>query len=163
MEEGALCALADRVAIGEVLAAYCRGLDRMDLDAVAALFTEDCAVSFGSHPALQSAGREALRRDLERLWRFRRTAHHLSNLEVRAAGDSAEAVSYVMAWHERPDGSTATLFGGYEDMLRREAGGWRIARRRQFMNGADAGFAAPIHPAPRRGPPPGWAPPPGLR
>lgn len=154
-----LTTIADRMEIADLLVRYCRGLDRMELDDVASLFTEDCVVSYGPDPALNSAGRAGLRRDLERLWRWRRTSHHLSNVEVVVNGDIAFARSYVIGWHERADGSTATIYGTYEDELRRENGRWLIGRRTQFMNGADAGFTVNIHPAPRRPPPGGWTPP----
>lgn len=149
--------LADRAAITDLLHAYCRALDEMDLDAIAALFTEDCVVSYG--PSLESRGAARLVADLARLWRWRRTSHHLSNVTIRVDGDGAEAESYVIAWHEAPDGRTATLFGQYRDRLVRTGQGWRIARRTQLMNGNDAGFTVGIHPLPRRAPPDGWTAP----
>lgn len=149
--------LADRAAITDLLHAYCRALDEMDLGAIPALFTEDCVVSYG--PRLESRGAARLAADLARLWRWRRTSHHLSNIVVRVEGDRAEAASYVLAWHEAPDGRTATLFGQYRDRLVRTAQGWRIAERTQLMNGNDAGFTVGIHPLPRRPPPEGWTPP----
>jgi ketosteroid isomerase-like protein len=152
--------MADRAAIADLLHAYCRALDEMDLAAIPALFTEDCVVSYG--PGLESRGAARLAADLARLWRWRRTSHHLSNIVLRVEGDGAEAASYVIARHEAPDGRTATLFGQYRDRLLRTAAGWRIAERRQLMNGCDAGFSLDIHPAPRRPPPAGWTPP-GLR
>ncbi len=147
----------DRTAITDILHAYCRALDEMDLDAIPALFTEDCVVSYG--PRLESRGAARLAADLARLWRWRRTSHHLSNVTVTVTGDAADAVSYVLAWHEAPDGRTATLYGQYRDRLRRMPAGWRIAARTQLMNGNDAGFTVGIHPLPRRPPPEGWAPP----
>ena len=157
MTDPMLQALADRAAITELLHGYCRALDAMDLDAIPALFTGDCVVSYG--PRLESRGARQLAADLARLWRWRRTSHHLSNVTVRIDRDRAEAESYVIAWHEAPDGQTATLFGQYHDRLLRTAEGWRIAERRQVMNGNDAGFKVAIHPLLRRPPPPGWTAP----
>jgi 3-phenylpropionate/cinnamic acid dioxygenase small subunit len=157
MNDPMLQVLADRVAITEILHAYCRALDTMELEAIGALFAEDCVVSYG--PRLESRGAGQLAADLARLWRWRRTSHHLSNVTIRLDGDSEEAESYVIAWHEAPDGRTATLFGQYHDRLRRLPEGWRIAGRRQVMNGSDAGFTLAIHPLRRRPPPPGWTAP----
>jgi 3-phenylpropionate/cinnamic acid dioxygenase small subunit len=152
--------LVDRQAIADVLHAYCRALDEMDLAAIPSLFTADCAVSYGPDPRLETRGAEALAAALARLWRWARTSHHLSNVEVEFDGpDAARAVSYVVAWHERPDGTTATLYGIYRDRLVRADGGWRVAERRQEMNGADAGFTLGLHRRARRPPPPGWTPP----
>ena len=58
---------ADRHAVEEVLVDYCRHLDRMDLDALAALFTEDCRVVFGPDPNLRAEGRAALRQSMARM------------------------------------------------------------------------------------------------
>jgi len=155
--------LLDRRQIEDLLVDYCRHLDRMELDALAALFTTDCRVTYGAEPRLAAVGREALARSLARMWRWRRTAHHLANVRVWLdSADTARAESYVHAWHERPDGRTATVYGRYLDSLRRTPEGWRIAERRMDMNGADANFHVPIPQAPRQPPPPGWQPPEGL-
>lgn len=155
--------LADRREIEDLLIAYCRHLDRMDLDKLAALFTDDCTVRFGPDRRLIAEGRAALEASMARLWRWQRTAHHLSNVALGfESRDSAHSESYVIAWHEAPDGRTATLYGRYLDRLRRTSDGWRIAERTMDMNGADAGFTVPIPQAPRRPPPPGWTPPEGL-
>lgn len=149
--------MTDREAIAEVLAAYCRLLDEMRLEELAALFTPDAEVSYGPVEPLRARGRLAIEQSLGRMWRWARTSHHLSNVEIRqAAPDRAEAVSYVLAWHERADGTTATVFGRYEDGLEREAGRWLIARRRMLMHGSDAGFTVPLHRLDRHGPPAGW-------
>jgi ketosteroid isomerase-like protein len=145
-DEG-LRGLLDKQAITEVLYAYCDHLDRMDLDALAALFTDDCMVEYGPEPRLQSHGAAGLRRDLARMWRWARTSHHLSNVMVTLDddGEHAGATSYVLAWHERPDGSTATMMGLYRDRLVREGGRWRISHRRQELTGSDAGFDVNIN------------------
>ncbi len=139
--------LDDKQAIAEVLYAYCAHLDRMDLDTLAALFTADCVVDYGPGPRLQSHGADGLRHDLARMWRWARTSHHLSNVMVNLEGDGvhAGATCYVIAWHERPDGSTATMMGRYQDRLVKEDGRWRISRRRQELTGNDAGFDVNIN------------------
>lgn len=151
----AASALADKQAITEVLYAYCAHLDAMDLDQLCMLFTSDCVVDYGPEPRLRSHGAEQLRHDLTRMWRWTRTSHHLSNVMVTLDGDQARARSYVMAWHERPDGSTATMMGQYQDQLVRDGGRWLIASRRQLLNGNDAGFDVNINRFERLSPPAG--------
>ncbi len=152
--------VADRLAIADLLHAYCESLDSMDLDRLRAVFAPDCEVAFGPDVRLNANGVEALVAALARLWRWRRTSHHLSNVRITFDDpDSADVVSYVIAWHERPDLSTATLYGVYRDRVVRTPDGWRIAARRQEMNGADAGFSVGIFPAARRPPPDGWVAP----
>jgi hypothetical protein len=60
--ERTLREVADRQAIAEVLHAYCRALDLMDLDAVATVFTADCMVSYGPEARLRSRGAAAVAR-----------------------------------------------------------------------------------------------------
>lgn len=160
MSEPANRELIDRQAITDVLVEYCCALDKMDLPRLAALFTGDCIVEYGPDPALQSRGAAALEKSLQRMWRWRRTSHHLSNVQITfTATDEARAGSYVYAWHERPDGSTATIFGQYKDRLKRVDNCWRIAERRMEMNGCDAGFRVNIHPFERISAPPDWVAP----
>src|SRR5712691_2373484 len=52
--------LEDRVAIGDLVAAYCRAIDERDLDLFVALFTED-AVQCHADGVLELAGRAAIR------------------------------------------------------------------------------------------------------
>jgi ketosteroid isomerase-like protein len=149
--------------IEDVLVDYCRALDRMDLGALADLFTEDCEVDFGPDLRLRAAGRDDLRRSMARMWRWRRTAHHLSNVRIWLDGeDAARAESYVHAWHEGQDGTTAEIYGIYRDRLTRAQGIWRIERREMTMNGAQGAFRVPIPQADRATPPPDWTPPEGL-
>ena len=146
--------------IERLLTAYCICLDRMDLESLAALFTDDCAVDYGDDPRLMSNGSVALRQSLERMWRWSRTSHHLSNIMIEFESDiAARSTSYVHAWHERADGSTATIMGQYLDRLVCRSGRWLIAERRMVMNGCDSGFTVPIHKADRAGPSPGWTAP----
>ncbi|MDH4108266.1 MAG: nuclear transport factor 2 family protein [Gammaproteobacteria bacterium] len=147
----------DRREIADLLVRYCVYLDRMELDALAGLFTPECRVEYGPDQRLQSAGACALAASLQRMWRWARTSHHLSNIVVEFdAAAAARATSYVLAWHQRPDGSTATVYGQYRDRLVRRDGRWLIDERRMLMNGCDAGFKLDLYPAERRPPPDGW-------
>ena len=152
--------LLDRLRIEQTLVSYCLYLDRMDLTSLAGLFSGTCVVDYGDNPGLKSNGPESLARSLERMWRWTRTSHHLSNIVVEFVDrDTANCTSYVHAWHERADGSTATIFGQYQDVVIRHSDRWLIHRRRMVMNGCDAGFRVPIHPLDRQGPPVGWTAP----
>jgi len=157
MTEGDRHRLADRQDISDLLIEYCRALDVMDLPAIARVFTEDCQVEYGPEERLRSLGAAGVAKSLERMWRWKRTSHHLSNVQIAfEAADRARSISYVFAWHERPDGSSAMVMGQYHDSLVRRKDGWRIATRRMEMNGCDAGFTVNLHPTRRQAPPPGW-------
>ncbi len=142
---------ADRLAITGLLHRYCAMLDSMELELVPELFTDDCIVVYGPDERMQSRGAAELASSLRRLWRFARTSHHLSNVEVGFDGpDAARARSYVLAWHQHPDGESRTLYAQYHDRFVRTAAGWRIVERRQLTNGSDVPWDLPLAAAERR-------------
>ena len=149
--------ILDEREIKAVLIEYCCALDRMDLVAIAHLFSEDCIVEFGADAKLNSRGPKALSKSLERMWRWERTSHHLSNVSINFTGlFEASSISYVTAWHERSDKTTATIYGQYHDKFRREDERWVITKRKMFMNGSDSGFTVGIFPFKRKAAPKNW-------
>ena len=149
--------IIDEREITALLIEYCRALDYMDLNAISKLFSEDCVVKFGPDDQLNSYGSKAVAKSLERMWRWERTSHHLSNVSIQFSGSyKASSVSYVLAWHERADKTTATIYGQYHDELRRENGRWVITKRTMFMNGSYSGFTVNIFPFKRNTAPKNW-------
>lgn len=143
--------VADRLEIAALLYRYCRMLDAMELDLVETLFTRDCVVEYGPDERMRSRGVEHLRASLERLHRFARTSHHVTNVEVVFTGPrTAHGRSYVLAWHQEPDGRCRTLYGEYRDCFVRTPEGWRIAERRQFTHGSDVPWDLPLTTAERK-------------
>ena len=124
-------------------------LDTIELDLVRELFTRDCAVVYGDAEGMRSRGAADLQQSLRRLFRFARTSHHLSNVDIEIVGGTARATSYVLAWHQFPNGRSNTLYARYEDRLVRTDAGWRIAERRQYTHGSDEPWDRPLDPAPR--------------
>lgn len=124
----------DRAAIAEVLALYCERVDEYDIDAVAALFTEDCLTDYGPGRGGQVTGRAAVRdRIATGQAQFRRTHHQLGQSRVvfdSANPDRANAVTYVTASHEEWDGRQWRAHLRYVDALARTPAGWRLAARR---------------------------------
>jgi hypothetical protein len=153
---GGLQELVDRQEIVHLLHEYCRGLDLMDLAIVEAVFTRDCIVDYGAEPGMRTDSAAAVIDGLRALmWRWTRTAHHLSNEQIwfdEQDGDAARGISYVLAWHEFPDGTTTTLFGQYHDRFARTADGWRIAHRRLLMAGHEGNWDVPNHRLERQAP-----------
>jgi hypothetical protein len=158
-----LDALIQRQAIADVLIAYCRYLDRMELADLAMLFTEDCTVIYGPDPRLKAEGRPALEASLGRMWRWQMTAHYASNMKVEFESDqAAKSESAVWAWHKAADGSDAEVYGLYHDRFVREPDAWRIAERRMEMTGSKGSFRVAVPLAYRARPPKGWISPEGL-
>ena len=112
---------------------YCRLLDEKRLDEFAALFTEDCTFEEGK-PAY---GRAHVRAKVRKLLQtFDALSHHLSNIRVTPTGsDTAEAMSYIYAWHRLADGGQLEIWGRYLDDLKHDGERWRIHHRRVQVQG----------------------------
>lgn len=121
--------LEDRWEITQVLNAYAFHFDRNEPELVAALFTENAVIDYGPEMAPIRGGDAIAPRisaGLDEI--FEATSHHISNVAVEIAGDSADAVAYVYAWHRYRDGSPdGHLWAQYHTQLRRTSDGWRIA------------------------------------
>jgi 3-phenylpropionate/cinnamic acid dioxygenase small subunit len=66
-----------------------------------------------------------------------RTCHLISNVQVSAAGSSTAEVtvkSRFLVYRNRVETETDVLVGRREDVLRRDNGGWKIARRRIVLD-----------------------------
>lgn len=125
---------ADRLAIAETLALYCRGIDRCDPEQLAAAFTPDAMIDYGDGarpiadviPALMAG-----------LGAMRLTQHNIGNTVMRITGDTAKAETNCVALHLIPatDGEIELVVGGrYLDRLEKRAGCWRIAERLYVMD-----------------------------
>jgi hypothetical protein len=124
--------LVDRELIRDLLHAYCRGVDRGELAAVAGLFTETADFSTSTGPRGTASGRSAIEARLGVLLAtFEATSHHVSNVVFAFDGaDAADVETYLFAWHrfhgDRPDGY---LWARYVDRVVRDDGQWRFASR----------------------------------
>jgi len=122
--------LDDRLAITDLIHAYCDHFDRNEPEAVAALFTSDATVDYGPE-ADTIVGADAIAPTiavgLERT--FAATSHHVSNIRLTFEGpDRARGVTYLYAWHRYVDGSPdGELWGRYRHRFERTDAGWRIA------------------------------------
>ncbi len=124
--------LAARAAIEDALHTYCRGIDRLDPDAVAAAFHPDgVLVDYGSGdpvPAAQFAGYACKKLGQA----YTATQHRVTNIKVERDADTALVESYVLAYHveDDDDGHALHTFAGrYIDTFTRRDDRWRIARR----------------------------------
>jgi hypothetical protein len=117
-------------AIERMMYDYSYHLDMNHPDQLAALFVEDCEVSYA--PNFGAQGMEAYKKTLEGIGTFfRGTSHHNSNIVVDFVSDGeADVRSVVLAIHryarERPDG---ILYGQYFDHVVKVDGQWKFKRR----------------------------------
>jgi hypothetical protein len=136
--------MTDVDALHALSVGYAAAVDALDGDGFAAQFTEDGElwvpdVSSGTEPTICRSGREALARIPSGLARYHVTHHRVGPAVVTVDGDSATGEVAGVAHHVTATGPTDWTGGGpgtdavwflvYRDRYRREAWGWRIARR----------------------------------
>lgn len=132
-----LTALADRVAIGDLITHYARLLDERRIEEYAALFTVD-GEWIGNLG--RARGRDAIvalmQRALEPVDDPSLANYHLVfNPEVAVDGDSATARShFAFVARDAGDRPDVRMVGHYEDVLTRTPDGWRFARRQAFVD-----------------------------
>lgn len=123
--------LADRLAIADLLALYCRGIDRLDRDLVRSCFHPDATDTHGSfHGTID----EFLAWSFRLLERYDATMHLIANHHVTFGSSAvAGAETYGIAFHRSADPDprrNLTVGFRYLDRLeRRDDGPWRIASR----------------------------------
>jgi hypothetical protein len=126
--------IADRLAIGETLALYCRGIDRCDPDQLAAVFTSSALIDYGDGARPVT---EVIPGLMAGLGAMRLTQHNISNTVMRIDGARARAETNCVALHiiPGPEGEIELVVGGrYLDRLVKEQGRWLIAERLYVMD-----------------------------
>jgi hypothetical protein len=124
--------LEDRAGICDQMYRYARATDWLETEWHRDVFAPGCV--FASPHSGDMYGPDAVVDWMNRvLAQFEATQHLIGNISITFTGeDSAEAVSYVRAWHRFRDRTTAdmVLWGEYHDRWVRTQGTWRIIERR---------------------------------
>jgi len=129
-EDQEMARLLDERAIERIVFDYAYYLDMNMPDEMAALFIDDCEVSYA--PNFGAEGIDAYKKTLDGIGTFfSATTHHVSNVCVDFINDNEARVrAVVMAIHryakERPDGF---LYGQYHDIVVKEGGAWKFKTR----------------------------------
>lgn len=126
--------IAARLAIADLLALYCRAIDRCDADLLARVFTADALIDYGDGAKPVAETIPVL---MAGLGTMRLTQHNISNTILRLDGDRARAETHCAALHilPGPEGEVELTVGGrYLDRLVQRAGEWRIAERLYVMD-----------------------------
>jgi hypothetical protein len=128
----------DMLAIQATFNAYSAGLDRKDYHLFRQVWTEDCSMTWSSpgeaRDASEFVGRDFLVSEMERIHRrLDGSLHRVTNTRyLQYDGTQATCRTYVDAMlirRDAPGGDMFQAIGFYDDVLRREEGGWRIASR----------------------------------
>lgn len=126
--------IADRLAIAETLALYCRGIDRCDPEQLAAAFTPEAVIDYGDGARPVADVIPGL---MAGLGTMRVTQHNIGNTVMRIDGEHAKAETNCVALHiiPGPEGETELTVGGrYLDRLQKREGRWLIAERLYVMD-----------------------------
>lgn len=124
--------LESRAEIGELCARYCVACDDQDLDDLRTLFTDD-AVVCSRNGAMDAVGLDAVMAMFKAMFAIRGPSFHWSHDRFVDFDDRDpdRATGRVLAHAETtPNGKVSVAAIRYEDIYRRVAGRWRIARRR---------------------------------
>jgi hypothetical protein len=128
--DNALQSLLDREAIRESVFRYCRGIDRVDEDALRASYWPD-ATDF--HGAYRGSATGFIDAALPKLRQSGRMIHHVGNLSIELRGRRAAVETYFLAWQRdrRTDGAEEETFlaGRYVDRFDKRGDEWRVAAR----------------------------------
>ena len=132
---GKLTRLADRAEIEEVLARYCRGVDRCDEATLADVYHPDAT---DDHGTFVGSAREFAAWVVRGATEFWHSSHHtVHNVIVDWTGpDTARVESYVLAFNwRRGDTEAVEVFAGrYVDRFERRRGVWKIAERKALRD-----------------------------
>jgi hypothetical protein len=126
----------DKMAIQDVLTAYCRGVDRMDFDLVRSCYTSDAHDDHGLYVG-PIEGYIAWMAD-KAVTTMVQTMHSVTNVHIELGEDgTAKSESYVFALHRMTSSRAASGVADHwvgarylDDWRRVEESAWRIHRRR---------------------------------
>lgn len=131
-----LAAVADRVAIREVVSRYGMAVDRRDWDLYRQVFTSDAVIDYTDSSGPRTDLEGAITWLAEVLEPFAALHHNMTNQIVDLDGDRARSCTYYLAFHIIATGpaseSVFTMGGFYQDRLARGADGWRISERVEY-------------------------------
>jgi hypothetical protein len=141
-------AILDRQAIGDCLARYCRGMDRMDTALTLSAYHADAiddhgAVCDAAAPFIAWANESHLHASTA-------TQHYIANVSCELDGDVAHTETYWLAASQLKDGVSVTLCGGrYIDRFERRNSEWRIAARKCIIEWGGSPAMEALPPAAR--------------
>lgn len=124
----------DHIEIGQLIARYCRGVDRLDAALIESVYWPD---GFDDHAVFSGDPKAFAAWAVERLGQDEATAHLLGQSTVVVDGDRAAGETYFFAQHLRiTDGNEfiAMTTGRYLDTFERRGGEWRILRRKLVLD-----------------------------
>lgn len=122
--------IEDRIAIQDLMTAYCYAVDALtDVDELLSVFTEDAVLDFGAIGLPLMKGHDAVRSFFDRVFAgMSHHAHYITNFRLdRYDGDTASMLAYVIGLGRAKDGNTVDVKVRYRfDVVRTDAG-WKAS------------------------------------
>ncbi|MFA7440540.1 MAG: nuclear transport factor 2 family protein [Sphingomonadaceae bacterium] len=119
--------LIDSNEIYAVIARYCRGVDRGDVDLIRSVYHEDATDDHGMFKGLGVDFAPWIV-DWNRT-NIRLSQHFIGNFLCEVDGDVAFTETYCISFSEDFNGNNATVYNRYIDRFERRNGEWKIASR----------------------------------
>ena len=131
MEAHELEALADRLAIEDLLTRYASAVDRRDWGLYRSVFTDDAHIDYTSAGGIAGTLEEVVAFLEAAMPMFAMTQHLVANVEVQIDGDTATVSAMFNNPMRLPDGDTWFTGGWYHHDLVRTGEGWRSRNLRE--------------------------------
>jgi len=132
--------IESRFAIAALVAGYCEGVDRQNLDRFMSLWHDDAEylIPGGRGDFRGTEGIRASQEVIAKAWKetYHWTTNHTISFETK---DRAHGRSDVYAMCTHQDGQVSFVGGTYEDVYERRDGEWKYVRRlvnRHFVSAA---------------------------
>jgi SnoaL-like domain len=132
VSESAMRMLLDKQEITEVLARYCRAIDRLDEELLRSVYWPD---GYDDHMSFAGPVAEFIPEAIRSCASiFKSTVHSISNILIEVDGDVADSETYFISFNrlsQLRDGREYDRItcARYIDRFERRHGEWRIARR----------------------------------
>lgn len=119
--------LLDREAIRDCLYRYCRGIDRLDEEALRSAYWPDATDRHGAYDGSASGFIDYALKTLR--GSTGRMVHMIANILIDLRGDVAGVESYFLAFQQEGEQQETLLCGRYVDRFEKRNGEWRVAAR----------------------------------
>lgn len=130
-KDAALQFVLDRIAIEDLLARYCHGVDRGDEKLLRSVYWPDAT---DDHVFIKGGVEAAVKWIMEAVQAQDQAMHAISNMLIRIDGNEARVETYYNSYHRIRGRSGApkdiTMAGRYLDRMEKRDGEWRIAERK---------------------------------
>lgn len=120
-------ALIDRQKIYDILARYCRGVDRGDVELIRSVYHDDAT---DDHGMFRGLGTDFASWIVD--WEhenIKKCQHFIGNFSCDLQGDTAFTETYCISFSEDRTGRNATVYNRYIDRFEKRQDEWKIADR----------------------------------